>query len=196
MLLFTEPQGKMEMGATGCLPASARVGKPPVAPDRSSLDFGFSIRHASHRPGMDLTPLVIVCLLVILFLMLLVRLSYLESDAAAAPSATKTSSAQLKATGPAIRVRLTADAQGELTGIRMDDRSVGSLQELQDQIRRSALDVGAPAEVEFDCDYRLRYAHILRAIATVSSYRADDGKTMLPLVEKVKFAAPHREQVP
>jgi hypothetical protein len=133
--------------------------------------------------------------LVILFLMLLMRLSCLESDAIAAPSETKTSPVRLKATGPAIRVRLTADAQGELTGIRMGNRAVGSLQELQDHIRRNALNVGRPAELEFDCDYRLRYAHILRAIAIVSTYRADDGKTLLPLVEKVKFAAPHREQL-
>ena len=149
----------------------------------------------AYRPAVDLTPLVSVCLLLILFFMLLVRLSYVASDSTVAASEIKTSPARHKTPAAAIRVRLTADAQGDLTGIRMGERPVGSLQELQNQIRRNSAVTGGAGEVEFDCDYRLRYAHILRAIAAVSGYRADDGKTTVPLIEKVRFAPPRREQV-
>jgi len=155
----------------------------------------FQLRTA-YRPTLDPAPLAGVCLLLLLFLMLLARLSYVAGDSVAATSDRQTLPPVLKSAMPAIRVRLTADKQGELTGIRMDERPVGSLRELHDRIRRTVRRLGRAGEVEFDCDYRLRYAHVLRAIAAVSGYRADDGKTTEPLIEKVKFAPLRREQAP
>jgi len=45
------------------------------------------------------------------------------------------------------------------------------------------------AEVEFDCDYNLRYENVIAAVSAVSGYRTESGE-VVKLVEKIKFAAP------
>ena len=45
------------------------------------------------------------------------------------------------------------------------------------------------AEVELDCDYDLRYEHVISAITAVSGF-VDDGGNVVKLVEKIKFAPP------
>jgi biopolymer transport protein ExbD len=95
---------------------------------------------------------------------------------------------------PLIRIRLLADAEGRLAGIRMGGRTLQDFDELRTCIRDVMRDdhgTGAAAElaeVELDCDYNLEYEHAIGAITAVSGY-LDDGR-VVKLVDKIRFAPP------
>lgn len=100
---------------------------------------------------------------------------------------------------PPIRVRLAAGPDGEIAGIRMGERQLNSFNELHLAIRGIVGDGGGPAagaadgfEVELDCDYDLRYEHVIQAVTAVSGYIADG--TIVPLIERIKFAPPRQDQ--
>ena len=50
-------------------------------------------------------------------------------------------------------------------------------------------------EVEFDCDYHLRYENVIEAITAVSGYVVQEGPDrgqVVKVIEKIKFAPPRR----
>lgn len=90
---------------------------------------------------------------------------------------------------PAVHVRLRADAAGRLASIDFNGRPVKGADDLRGQIRMLLGTVAADAtvEVELDCDGQLRYEHTQQIIAAISAYPAADGRTMVPLVDRIKF---------
>ncbi len=95
---------------------------------------------------------------------------------------------------PPIKVRLQAGSGGELVAIAMNQRAVSNMQQLHEEII-SLVGSDSPggaegAEVEFDCDYNLRYEHVIEAITAVSGYRDRATGEVVKLIEKVKFAPP------
>jgi hypothetical protein len=89
---------------------------------------------------------------------------------------------------PAVRIGLRADAAGRLAAISINGRPVRDRAELCDQIKAligPATD--ATVEVELDCDAKLRYEDMQRTIAAISGFSSADGRTQLPLVDRVKF---------
>ena len=95
---------------------------------------------------------------------------------------------------PPIKVRLKANSAGELTAIGYGDRSLGrDFSELQALIRSRMGDDPGPAErenteVEFDCDYNLKYEYVIDAITAVSGY-VKDGEP-IQTIGKIKFSPP------
>ena len=95
---------------------------------------------------------------------------------------------------PPIKVRLQADSAGELTAIGFGDRSLGrDFDKLHALIRSLVGDDPSPAErenteVEFDCDYNLKYDYVVAAISAVSGY-IKDGEPV-QTVGKIKFSPP------
>ena len=91
-------------------------------------------------------------------------------------------------------LRITADEQGNMTSMKLDERNFGSFVELHEEImRRYMTDSGpsaaaASAEVQLDCDFQLRYEYVIAAITALSGHR--DGDNVIRLVEKINFAAP------
>jgi biopolymer transport protein ExbD len=99
---------------------------------------------------------------------------------------------------PPIHVRLHADAAGRLADIELGGRSLDDLDQLRKEIRQIVGDNPGPgvvesAEVEIDCDYQLHFRHVTDAITAVSGYIADDGQTIVSLVERIKFSPPHAQ---
>ena len=94
---------------------------------------------------------------------------------------------------PPIKIRITAAENGRIAGIKFADvarsktsTSCGS---------RSARSWATPparcprdTEIEFDCDYNLRYEYVIQAMTAVSGY-IRDGQ-VVKLVEKIKFTPP------
>ena len=95
---------------------------------------------------------------------------------------------------PPIKVRLKANSAGELTAIGCGDRSLGrDFGKLHALIRSLVGDDPGPAErenteVEFDCDYNLKYDYVIDAISAVSGY-VKDGEPV-QTVGKLKFSPP------
>lgn len=140
------------------------------------------------KTEIGLLPMLNICFLLVLMIMLLLHSLPREGDfaikAASAAVRSSTDFGQL----PTIKIRLRADAQGTLAGISMNQRTIKNLDELAAEIRAIVHDAGGSPEVEFDCDYNLSYDATMRAITAVSGYVADDGRTLVKLVDRIKFA--------
>ncbi len=98
---------------------------------------------------------------------------------------------------PAIQIRLRADAAGRLASIACNGRPVKNVEDLRAEIRAFLGPEAADAtvEAELDCDGHLRYEHTQQIITAISACQAADGRTMVPLVDRVKFA-PRRTEKP
>jgi len=154
--------------------------------------------NTEERLEFDMTPMIDCCFQLIIFFMLTLRYASPEGDFNIKMPLAQINQVRPDDALPTIRVRLKANPDGRLGGIQMNDRAVASFRELQQIIR--ALVGGArpaggetPGEVELDCDYRLRWEYTVAAIGAVSGYLADDGKTVVKLIEKVKIAPPRME---
>jgi biopolymer transport protein ExbD len=90
-------------------------------------------------------------------------------------------------------LRLTADEDGNLNGIMLNDTAYASLQEVRDYIIAnvsSTPDAGAvDAQVELDCAPNLKYSHTVDAITAVSGWVNERGE-VVKLVENIKFRPP------
>lgn len=150
--------------------------------------------NTEERLEFDMTPMIDCCFQLIIFFMLTLRFSYQEGDFnIRMPLAGAVAKQVDDLQSPTIKVRLTANSRGELTGITMGDRKLRGFKDLHQQIRGMVRPnprpgTGGDQEVEFDCDYKLKYDHVVQGITAVSGYLADDGKTVVKLIEKVKFA--------
>lgn len=91
---------------------------------------------------------------------------------------------------PAIRIRLRADAAGRLASIALNGRLVKDVADLRAQIRafRGPAAADATVEAELDCDGLLRYEQTQQIITAISASPASDGRSMVPLVDRVKLA--------
>jgi len=96
------------------------------------------------------------------------------------------------------KVRLLADADGNLRDIRIGDRSLGaevpaSFQRLNADVRGWAGSGGSYSddlEVEIDADYNLHYQYVIKAISSCTGFVQGDKK--VKFLEKIKFAPPRR----
>ena len=95
-----------------------------------------------------------------------------------------------------LRLRLMADAEGRLAGMALNSRKIApdfdALQNLVVEIvgdQRGPGSVAATAELEIQCDYGLKYEHVIAALTASTGYVTDDGKTV-SLLEKVTFSPP------
>jgi biopolymer transport protein ExbD len=147
-----------------------------------------------------MTPMIDVCFQLIIFFMLSLRLYSAEGDfSIKMPLFAPREGAPDDIQTPPVKVRLRANAKGELVGIFMGRRGVASFKELQQNIREIAgLDrgpAGSPSnsEVELDCDYNLKYAYIVDVLTAISGYLADDKLTIIRLIDKIKFAPPRKK---
>ena len=95
---------------------------------------------------------------------------------------------------PPVRVKLSASPDGTLAGITMNGNPVADFNELQKKLvslvgnARGPDSLADKTEVEFDCDYALKYANVVRAITAVSG-TVQDGQ-IVELIKKIKFTPP------
>jgi biopolymer transport protein ExbD len=95
---------------------------------------------------------------------------------------------------PPVRVKLTASPDGGLAGITMNGNPVTDFNDLQNKLvslvgnARGPDSLADKTEVEFDCDYALKYANVVRAISAVSG-TFQDGQ-IVELIKKIKFTPP------
>ena len=154
------------------------------------------------RVEMMMTPMIDVCFQMIIFFVANMRIVSLEGDFSiamptTAPKAQKNIADDSQI--PPIKIRLHAGKDGNLAGIQMGNREIGkSYQELREQIRQiSGVNRGpdaasSGAEVELDFDYNLKYEFVVDAVTAISGFRSEDGHTIIPMIDKIKFAPPRK----
>ncbi|MEO8496016.1 MAG: biopolymer transporter ExbD, partial [Planctomycetota bacterium] len=147
---------------------------------------------------LQMTPMIDIVFQLLVFFIMTFKIVSQEGDfnikmPLAAPAAGAPDPLQL----PPMKVRLRAGAGGMLAGMALNDRSVGTMEALRLEIIGVVGDDRGPgtiqetAEVELDCDYGLRYEHVIQAITAVSGY-VDATGNVVKLVEKIKFAPPRQ----
>ena len=164
------------------------------------------IRHtgAVQKTELQMTPMIDIVFQLLVFFIMTFRIVSQEGDfnikmPLAAPNSGAIDELQL----PPMKVRLTADDDGQLNGVYLNDRPLGfypgarnEMAPLRNEIVGIVGDDRGPgtvqeqAEVELDCDYRLHYTHVVAAITAVSGYIDPQTGEVVKLVEKIKFAPP------
>jgi len=157
------------------------------------------IRNARGRDKVDLlmTPMIDVVFLLLVFFLLTFRIVTLEGDfdikmpRAAGPADHTANSADhtMQPIVPTLVVRLEADVRGDVSTIALNETQFASYEALRNHIigmLGADAAMQESAEVEFDCDYHLRYEETVRAVTAVSGYLGDDGKPV-KLVDKIRF---------
>src|SRR3954469_9849048 len=152
----------------------------------------------SDKIPIDMTPMIDIVSQLLTFFCMTLRVSAAEGDFSikmplAAPRAGLPDPNQL----PPIKVRLRADAAGNLVELSMNDRAFAGADRFKQLHNFIAGVVGegslaASAEVELDCDFNLKYEYVIEAITAVSGTATPDGQ-VVKLVEKIKFAPPRSE---
>ena len=98
---------------------------------------------------------------------------------------------------PPIKIRLTANPNGDINSISIGERALASYEGLHQHIinlvgdPRTGSTGAADAEVEIDADYHLKYENVIRAVTAVSGVRTADGH-VVKMIEKIKFTPPRR----
>jgi biopolymer transport protein ExbD len=147
---------------------------------------------------LQMTPMIDIVFQLLVFFIMTFKIVSQEGDfnikmPLAAPAAGAPDDLQL----PPMKVRLRAGAGGMLAGMSLNERSVGTMEALRLEIiglvgdERGPGSIQETAEVELDCDYGLRYEHVIQAITAVSGY-IDETGNVVKLVEKIKFAPPRQ----
>jgi biopolymer transport protein ExbD len=147
---------------------------------------------------IDMTPMIDIVFQLLAFFCMTLKVASAEGDFSiqmplAAPKSGTPDPHQV----PPMKVRLRADASGNLAELLLNDRAFSGpdrWQQLHNHIAGLVGDerLAAAAEVELDCDYGLKYEHVIEAITAVSGSVETDG-TISKLVEKIKFSPPRPE---
>ena len=145
---------------------------------------------------LQMTPMIDIVFQLLIFFIMTFKIVSLEGDfnikmPAAAPSAGTPDEDQL----PPITLRLTANPDGELSGILVNDQRFPSFQDLHLYIIDLVGEDAGPdsglegAEIEIDCDPNLKYINVVEAMTAVTGHVTEDG-TIIKLIEKIKFTPP------
>lgn len=160
---------------------------------------------------LNMTPMIDIVFQLLTFFIMSLKISAAEGDFSikmplAAPRQGQPDEREL----PPFRLRLTANPDGSLKGMRLDnqtlganisspDQAAGAFQALHQEVIARVGDARGPgsiastAEVELDCDYDLDYENVIAAITAVSGYVSpSDNKTIVKLIEKIKFSPPRK----
>jgi biopolymer transport protein ExbD len=152
---------------------------------------------AAEKVEIPMTPMIDIVFQLLVFFIMTFKIVSQEGDfnikmPLAAPSEGLPDPDKL----PPMKVRMQAMSSGALAQISLNDKVMGtSFKNLHDEIHKVIGDDRGPgsvqqtAEIELDCDYNLRYEHVIQAVTAVSGYLDGNGN-IVKLVEKIKFSPP------
>lgn len=159
-------------------------------------------RHADEKVEIQMTPMIDIVFQLLVFFIMTFKIVSPEGNfnikmPIMAPSEGQPDPTQM----PPIEVRLKAGPDGRLIGAAMNNRPLAPVtsddrrapfRDLQQQIREIVGDdrgpgsIAAETEVALDCDYQLRFEHVIEAITAVSGY-VDNKGNIIKVIEKIRF---------
>jgi biopolymer transport protein ExbD len=158
----------------------------------------FKKRGLPDKIPIDMTPMIDIVFQLLTFFCMTLKIAEAEGDfnirmPLAAPRAGQPDPNQL----PPMKLRMRADPSGNLVDLVLNERSFSGptrWKQLHNHIASLVGDgsMAASAEVELDCDFALKYEHVIEAITAVSGSIGPDGQ-IVKLVEKIKFSPPRPE---
>jgi biopolymer transport protein ExbD len=150
------------------------------------------------RVPIDMTPLIDIVFQLLAFFCMTLKVASAEGDfGIQMPPEARNAAAPDPQQAPPMLIRLRADSQGNLAELSLNDRVFAGpdrWQQLHNHIVGLVGDQrrAAAAEVELDCDFSLKYEHVIEAITAVSGSAGPDGR-IEKLIEKIKFTPPRPE---
>lgn len=154
-------------------------------------------REEATKTELSMTSMIDVVFLLLIFFILTFKVVELEGDFAIKMPLAGSSAAQQDLDDVPIRLRMTADSSGTLTGMRLNEIDLGTdFQQLRNTVTQLVATSSGPSEedqgpeIEIDTDFGLRYEYVIEAITHVSGRK--DGDQIVKLVERIKFAPPRR----
>jgi len=162
------------------------------------------VRHVGEREEeteLQMTPMIDIVFQMLIFFIMTFKIVLPEGDfnikmPLAAPSEGLPDDTQL----PPIKVTLKAGAGGGLSSIRMGTKALDSIGQLRPEILaivgkdHGPGSIASETEVEFDCDYNLKFEYVIDAITQVSGRveQGPQGEQIIKMVEKIKFSPPKK----
>jgi biopolymer transport protein ExbD len=160
------------------------------------------IRRATSEEKIELqmTPMIDIIFQLLVFFIMSFKIILPEGDFNIRMPLAAMSRSSVPSETPTLRLRLRADADGNLAGVFLGEQALGNAPgvfgQVHAQIRSLVGDAGGPGtasdqEVEIEADYNLKYANTIRAITAISGYIENGQRHQL--IEKVRFAPPRQE---
>jgi len=143
---------------------------------------------------LQMTPMIDIVFQLLVFFIMTFKIVTQEGDFNIKMPLAAASGSEVDPTALDMTLRLTADADGELTGIRLNDSNFSGFAELHNHVI-SLVGGDQPdsfresAEIEIDADYQLRYEYVINAITAVTGYRTEENQ-IVKLIEKIRFSPP------
>ncbi len=166
------------------------------------------IRHSARsdtgKIQLQMTPMIDIVFQLLVFFTLTFKIGAAEGDFNVKMPLAAAAGAPNEGLIPPMRVRLVAKSDGQIARIELGERALPSFAALRDEImaivgaNTGPESLAASAEVELDCDYQLKYEHVIDAITAISGYieRVGDSERQVKLIERIKFAPPRQPQGP
>lgn len=156
------------------------------------------IRNREHgiKNQLNMTSMIDIVFLLLIFFVMTFKVVEMEGDFSVRMPLAGQSAATLDPTELPLKLRLRADAQGQLVAMSMNDIDLGTnFEQLRANVvgmigTNTPIEGEEGPEIEIDTDYNLRYEHVIQAITAVSGYK--DGENVVKLIDRIKFAKPRR----
>ena len=156
-------------------------------------------RVTTGKINVDMTPMIDVVFQLLIFFMCTLKVIEPEGDFdISMPLGTPSSKSESDADLPPFKVRMQADASGELASLSFNGENLGggegAISVLNSKVFRSIQSLQAlgsdqlqKQEVEIDPDYNLNYRYIINAIGACSGRIGENG-IHIPYLQRIKFA--------
>ncbi|WP_153557913.1 ExbD/TolR family protein [Roseimaritima sediminicola] len=155
-------------------------------------------KEAPTKTELSMTSMIDVVFLLLIFFILTFKIVELEGDFGIKMPLAGASSSSMDDFDVPITLRMTADADGNLISMKLNETNLGTdFEQLRSMVTSLVGNQAGPdaseedgPEVEIDTDFNLRYEYVIEAITHVSGRK--EGDQIIKLIEKIKFAAPRR----
>jgi len=143
---------------------------------------------------LQMTPMIDIVFQLLVFFIMTFKIVTQEGDFNIKMPLAAASGAEVDNTALDMTLKLTSNAEGDLTGIKLNDNAFVGFDDLHrhviglvggdqpDSFRESA-------EIEIDADFQLRYEYVIEAITAVTGYRTPENE-VVKLIEKIRFSPP------
>ena len=142
---------------------------------------------------LQMTPMIDIVFQLLVFFIMTFKIVTQEGDFNIKMPLAAASGAQVDPSALDMSLRLTSNENGELTGIRLNDQVLASMDELHsriiDLVGGDQPGLSDSAEIEIDADYQLRYEYTIAAVTAVTGYRTAENE-IVKLIDKIRFAPP------
>ncbi|TWU11553.1 Biopolymer transport protein ExbD/TolR [Symmachiella macrocystis] len=158
-------------------------------------------RSGYRRIEAQMAPMIDVVFLLLIFFMLTLKVVSSEGDFSInMPIGAPAPSNEDIQTLP-IKVRLTADENGQLAGVSLNNQQLGNTDVAFERLNTGILRViGKPGnpltsdmEVEIDADFGLHYRYTVQAISACTGKVNSKGQPV-KYIEKIKFSQPRKAE--